>query len=458
MKTNLKTSLVIIFTVLAFNMATAQEWEWTSTSSIDTSRIRFTATVLPNGNVMIIGGMNGPELSSCEIYNSNTDTWTAAENLPVPRQQHTATLINDSIILVIGGVSTSNSLDHVDAYNINTNTWSSKSPLPYRPAGHSATLLENGKILIAGGWEAPSYDWFRTSVIYDYETDSYSNQGNFGASTADARDAHSSILLNNGNVLIAGGIGSSGGQENSFIYDVVNNVWSSAIPFTGKRASSSIIKLESGNLLLIGGYDWMSFNFSNNIQMFDAETETWDSYLDMATNRALSSVAFLPDGKILLAGGNNSTGSLSEAILIDTISVTETIIDPLPDGRYHAQAITLDDNRIMLISGMRAANDYYNDAIIYGLNTNINNSLNTEQNIQCYYKASSKEIAINFSGFDSESVKYSLVNSSGQTVRSKQIIVNTEETIFIKNTNFSSGIYFVNIQTGNRKITGKIIL
>jgi hypothetical protein len=63
-----------------------------STGSLAAARYTHTATLLPNGNVLVAGGYNGGYLASAELYNPASGTWTATGSLATGRASHTATL------------------------------------------------------------------------------------------------------------------------------------------------------------------------------------------------------------------------------------------------------------------------------------------------------------------------------------------------------------------------------
>src|SRR5258708_14595908 len=71
-----------------------------------TPRDLATATVLPNGKVLVVGGYDatGATLASAELYDPATGVFTATGSMSVPRQEHTATLLPNGKVLIAGGV------------------------------------------------------------------------------------------------------------------------------------------------------------------------------------------------------------------------------------------------------------------------------------------------------------------------------------------------------------------
>ena len=59
---------------------------WTATGSLTTARDRHTATLLPNGKVLVAGGYgNGGVLTSAELYDPASGTWSATGSLTTAR-------------------------------------------------------------------------------------------------------------------------------------------------------------------------------------------------------------------------------------------------------------------------------------------------------------------------------------------------------------------------------------
>jgi WD40 repeat protein len=128
---------------------------------MDGVRYRQTATLLPDGKVLVAGGFTNnasDPVASAELYDPSSGSWTATGNLITPRAGHTATLLPDGKVLVAGGSDTS---AVAELYDPSSGSWTATGSMAGRasdsptPPGtrlyHTATLLADGKVLVAGG-------------------------------------------------------------------------------------------------------------------------------------------------------------------------------------------------------------------------------------------------------------------------------------------------------------------
>jgi N-acetylneuraminic acid mutarotase len=196
---------------------------WGDTAPLHHAREYFTATLLPNGEVLVAGGLYGYfdgmwyfsfEIANSEIYNPNARIWTDTGSLNGARCNHTATLLPDGHVLVVGGFNHSwnlGPLKSAELYDPATRTWRSTGSLTTARSAHTATLLPNGKVLVVGGgtYAYGGYcETFASAEIYDPATETWIATGSLN----DARNNHTAILLTNGQVLVTGGSNLSNGS------------------------------------------------------------------------------------------------------------------------------------------------------------------------------------------------------------------------------------------------------
>jgi hypothetical protein len=95
---------------------------WSATGGLGIARYYHAATLLPNGKVLVSGGygINGANdyLSSAELYDPATGIWTATDALSAARYLHTATLLPNGKVLVVGGQNSSGVLSSAGVYDI----------------------------------------------------------------------------------------------------------------------------------------------------------------------------------------------------------------------------------------------------------------------------------------------------------------------------------------------------
>ena len=190
---------------------------WSSAGDMATVGNGYTATLLPDGTVLFTGGGygQGNVLASAELYQPSPDqsepgTWSATGNMAERRRGHTATLLPDGTVLVAGGSNTVkkrnkwiyNYLASAELYEPDTKTWSSTASMASGRSWRTATLLADGKVLVAGG--SPADDLTAAAEIYDPAA------GGTWSTTSSmvwAHQGHKATLLSDdsGRLLVAGG-------------------------------------------------------------------------------------------------------------------------------------------------------------------------------------------------------------------------------------------------------------
>ena len=99
--------LLFLCAALLVEPCAATPFQWEYTGSLNTARFHHTATLLPDGRVLVVGGESGHDpLASAELYDPATGTWSDTGSLRTARDSHTATLLPNGMVLVAGGRET----------------------------------------------------------------------------------------------------------------------------------------------------------------------------------------------------------------------------------------------------------------------------------------------------------------------------------------------------------------
>ncbi len=124
-----------------------------------------TATRLPDGRVLIVGGQTGtlngepdpPPLRRADIWDPATLSYKPSGSLEVGRERHTATLLPDGRVLIVGGVGarvtddSETSIVEAELWDPSTESFDGAGQAAVGRALHTATLLDDGRVLITGG-------------------------------------------------------------------------------------------------------------------------------------------------------------------------------------------------------------------------------------------------------------------------------------------------------------------
>jgi hypothetical protein len=347
---------------------------WTATGSLVTAREGDTATLLSNGKVLIAGGDTGgpaaTALATAELYDPASGTWTATGSLATARGAHTATLLPNGKVLVAGGNDQNNNyFTSAELYDPASGTWSAAGSLNTRRGSHTATLLSNGKVLVAAGYN-------NTGVIAGAELfDPASGPNGTWTATGSlntARKIHTATLLTNGKVLVVGGIDSTGVNPTASaeLFDPAsgaNGTWTVTADFPSTVLGHTATLIPNGEVLVAFGRDTNDFALSS-AQLFDPTGGTngsWAATGSLTPARFAARATLLTNGRVLVEGGSAGSGVVADAALYDPTQGTWVVTGSLNTGRAQHTATLLSDGRVLVAGGETSNGGALNSAEIY---------------------------------------------------------------------------------------------
>ncbi|WP_049949859.1 Kelch repeat-containing protein [Sorangium cellulosum] len=170
------------------------------------------------------------------------------------------------------------------------------------------------------------------------------------------RNHTATLLLQSGNVLLAGGIARLGSLASAELYDPAGDTWSPVSQtMLAARYNHTATWLESGEVLVLGGQrdnlNAPSVEPVDTVELYDPETDTWTPRAAMATSRADHTATLLLDGKVLVTGGRAGVRTLSSAELYDPMTDTWTSAAPMNDARSIHAAVLLPRSGKVLAAG-----------------------------------------------------------------------------------------------------------
>jgi Galactose oxidase, central domain len=193
------------------------------TGHLHQPRVAHVAALLGTGKVLIAGGgrggMPGGYISydTAEMYDPATSSFTSVHaHMKSDRVGAAAVKLNDGRVLIVGGksgrmmtsrlrnIASFTPLNTAEIYDPESGTFIRTGDMSAPHYLATATMLDDGNVLVVGGWriQGPIVVGMRDADIFQPETNRFTGV----AQTNVARLTNTATLLNDGEVLIAGGV------------------------------------------------------------------------------------------------------------------------------------------------------------------------------------------------------------------------------------------------------------
>lgn len=276
---------------------------WSRPADMSKPRHGQIATLLPSGQVLVAAGNgNGYYLSSSELFDPLAATWVSASDVPSYAGENSGvSVLPSGTVVMTGGKSYTGSLATTYLYDPVLAGWSLAGALGTARYGHSSNILGDGRVLVAGG---SNFQTFEGGVLGSTEVfEPITGQWSSGASLATPREWHTATSLRDGSVLVAGGDTGGAVLASTERYDPLQGIWSAAPNMLEARTYHSATLLPDGTILVVGGMGG-SGTVLGSAERYDPATRTWTRAGVLMAPRDSQTATLLPNGKVLIAGGD----------------------------------------------------------------------------------------------------------------------------------------------------------
>ncbi|MCW7506060.1 Kelch repeat-containing protein [Leptospira paudalimensis] len=277
-------------------------------------RQEFAIVKLLDGRLLVSGGFGGKvgnpsngSLNSTEIFDPITNTWTEGPLLTTPRQLHKMTVLPNGDVLVVGGLSPFSpfqSVSMVELIHVTSDPYSMTVEtigdlVDSRGKQSQVVSVVAGKVIITGGERSdvtgpnPS-DYYARSIdsieIYDISTKTLSTS----TAKVTRRFNHFTHALSNGEVLILGGISSRFDDNQPILRAQIYNPMTDSIRdhknllFGREWGSSFMFPYGKDQIIIAGGLEYRTVNGSTFDSILDTESWSESDHRFYLTGRSLN--------------------------------------------------------------------------------------------------------------------------------------------------------------------------
>jgi hypothetical protein len=267
---------------------------FTPTGNMTTPRSGHTATLLPDGKVLIFGGNvsdSDDTPATAELYDPATRTFTVT------------TMIGGGIPLPDGRMLFFTSRHSAETYDPLTGSFAHAGEMvaDLYSAG-AITLLRDGRVFVAG---------YPTAQIYDPITGTFAPTQPYGAAAPSILP--NATLLTDGRVLLTGAVNicyeaqcREPGMPWTELYDPVTGMFSAAGRMNWWNNIYTATLLLNGKVLFVGGDNYNGI--PSSAEVFDPSDGTFTAIESPPVSLQYNTVTLLPDAMVLITGGLGPDG------------------------------------------------------------------------------------------------------------------------------------------------------
>lgn len=232
------------------------------------------ATVVVNGKIYAIGGLNGGSRAAVEEYDPQRDIWTRKTDMPMPRGGIAASAVDGKIYVFGGHRVAFQPLDTVQMYDPAKDKWTRKKRMPV-PIDRMTTSVVNGQIYLIGGWDFPD-DVYATVFQYNPEGDTWTQKTDMPT----ARGGHAAVVFEEKIYVFGGGTfkeTTQGGIRYFDVvemYDPVEDRWTRKPEMPAPKIGLGVETVD-GKIYTIGGTASDNISRLSRVDIFTPDNGVW---------------------------------------------------------------------------------------------------------------------------------------------------------------------------------------
>ena len=368
---------------------------WTPGPPLARSRIHHTATLLPDGRVLVVGGEHkrapGQALTvaSAELFEEPAGPrpplrarpdppppdavlpgrWLALKPLLQARAGHTVTRLPDGRFLLVGGAHDGmrcslqdDTCGHAyseaapELWDPRTGTSRLVGAAPRVESGHSATLLRSGQVLVAGGGVSGVFGGDASDV---FRFDAATAEWQTLPALKQHRGAHAATLLADGRVLFTGGAAVKGPVASAELWEPDLGTTRIVASLGQARSGHTATLLADGRVLVAGGSAGKTQ--LRGTELYDPRRDLWQPGPPLTRPRTGHSALLLPDGSVLIIGGDAPAPAAPDPRPVSTAESLEPgaqdwrAAGTLASRRTGHSALLLPDGQVVVVGGTESS-------------------------------------------------------------------------------------------------------
>jgi hypothetical protein len=332
---------------------------------LSTGRYAPAVARLSDGRILIAGGFDyttATTTTSAELYDPVARTLSPTGPLLIGRNFASATAVEGGVLVIGGFNDVSGSVGAIERYDETSGTFiPSNVALAFPREAHTATLLDDGHVLIAGGLRALGLQFQSSLELYDPAADTIRTAS---SALVPPRGFHDAVFLESrGAVLLVGGDSGMGELATAVRWSIGSDVIDAAHSdraHAGKAVAAAL--LPNGRVIVAGGANAIDGTLAD-VDEYDPSTDRFTPVASMSTRRMAHTLTALGDGRLVAIGG----WSDSEVAPGGGAEATGSIEVRAQDGswmrlalnlavpRLDHRAIAIDACHVVVIGGQHAA-------------------------------------------------------------------------------------------------------